>query len=126
MLVLGACGEDPEGGLPLSTATRAAMRTRTATVTTDRTSPAVLGARGSSTTTASPTTRGRASLGPLGPDFTMTWYEAASQEDGAAGGCGSDCPKKKPPTARPWGRWGDAAIGDPVRSVADGCRKDQS
>ena len=21
-------------------------------------------------------------------DFTMTWYEAASQEDGAAGGCG--------------------------------------
>lgn len=95
LLTLAACGDTPEGGLPVG-----------ASDTTD--SPADEGGDDGGGGAAC----GEGSQWILDDDgvsndpssclswsprssFTLNWYEAASEDDGAAGGCGSDCPEEE-------------------------------
>ena len=97
MLILGACGEDPEGGLPLSTSDASSDADEDGDGDGDGGSDEPCGAGSAWIIDDDGVSNDPSSCLSWSPrsDFTMTWYEAASQEDGAAGGCGSDCPEEE-------------------------------
>ena len=94
-LTLAACGDNPEAGLPVGATDNAEDSTGEGDDDDGASQPCGEGSQwildddGVSNDPSS-----CLSWSPRSA-FTMDWYDAASQDDGEAGGCGSDCPEEE-------------------------------
>lgn len=94
LLILAACGSDPDGGLPVGASDAGDSTSDDA----DEGTPDQPCGEGSQWIVdddgVSNDPSSCLSWSPRS-SFTMSWYEAASEDDGAAGDCGSDCPEEE-------------------------------